>query len=71
MCVEPENIAGIEQALEKFMIGNVDPMRAQVDNYRWSRLALQYCKVIETVAGASAGEPLAEPTGTAHQALDR
>ncbi len=55
MCVEPENIAGIEQALEKFMIGNVGPMRAQVDNYRWSRLALQYCKVIETVAGASAG----------------
>ena len=70
VCVEPENIAGIEQALETFMAGDVAPARTLVERYRWPNLALQYRKVIETVAGASAGESVAEQTGAASQALD-
>lgn len=69
-CVEPENIAAIEQALETFMAGDVAPARILVERFRWCNLALQYRKVIETVAGASAGQAFAERTGTASEALD-
>ncbi len=50
LCVEPGNIAGIEQALETFMAGEVAPLRARVERFRWSNLALQYRSVIEKVA---------------------
>ena len=40
VCVEPGDIAGIEQALETFMAGDVTPMRTRVERFRWSNLAL-------------------------------
>ena len=49
---EPDNIAGIEQALEKFMAERRHAAGARrVDRFRWSNLALQYRSVIENVAG--------------------
>ena len=53
-CVEVGDTAGIERALEKFMVGEVEPLRARVDRFRWTNLALQYRNVIETAAGATA-----------------
>jgi glycosyltransferase involved in cell wall biosynthesis len=54
VCVEREDAAGIERALEQFMVGEVTPLRARVDRFRWANLALQYRTVIETVAGVPA-----------------
>jgi glycosyltransferase involved in cell wall biosynthesis len=54
VCVEREDAAGIERALEQFMVGEVTPLRARVERFRWVNLALQYRTVIETVAGATA-----------------
>ncbi len=54
VCVEREDAAGIERALEQFMLGEVTPLRARVDRFRWVNLALQYRTVIETVAGIPA-----------------
>jgi len=50
-CLEVGDTAGIERALETFMSGEAGPMRARVDRFRWSNLALQYRNVIETAAG--------------------
>jgi hypothetical protein len=57
VCVEREDGAGIDRALEGFVHGDVNPLRARVDRFRWANLALQYRTVIETAAGARvAGE---------------
>jgi glycosyltransferase involved in cell wall biosynthesis len=57
-CLEVGDTAGIERALEKFMLGEVEPLRARVDRFRWSNLALQYRSVIETAAGTDAAAEL-------------
>ena len=57
VCLEPTDEAGIESNLEKLLSGDVSPVRARVDRFRWSNLALQYRMVIETVAGAPASAP--------------
>jgi glycosyltransferase involved in cell wall biosynthesis len=54
VCLEAGDSAGIERALEQFMIGEVTAMRARVDRFRWSNLAVQYRHVIETAAGTGA-----------------
>ena len=54
LCLEPTDEAGIEADLEKLLTGDAAPVRARVDRFRWSNLALQYRMVIEEVAGNSA-----------------
>jgi glycosyltransferase involved in cell wall biosynthesis len=54
VCLEAGDSAGIERALEQFMIGEVTATRARVDRFRWSNLAIQYRNVIETAAGKPA-----------------
>ena len=54
MCVERDDAAGIERALEQFMRGDVTPLPARVERFRWANLAVQYRAVIETVAGVEA-----------------
>jgi len=52
VCIERDDEAGIEHALEEFL-HNHTPPRARVERYRWSNLALQYRDVIEVAAGAN------------------
>jgi hypothetical protein len=54
LCLEPTDEAGIESNLEKLLSGDVSPVRARVDRFRWSNLALQYRMIIEHIAGAPA-----------------
>jgi glycosyltransferase involved in cell wall biosynthesis len=53
VCIERDDDAGIEQALEDFLRGDLTQPRARVERYRWSNLALQYRDVIEMAAGAT------------------
>ncbi len=46
---EPQDVAGIEDALERSLFGAALQSSARIDNYRWSNLARRYLKVIETV----------------------
>jgi glycosyltransferase involved in cell wall biosynthesis len=57
-CLEVGDTQGIERALEKFMLGGVEPLRARVDRFRWTNLALQYRNVIEAAAGTDLPAPL-------------
>jgi len=57
-CHEVGDTQGIERALEKFMLGDVEPLRARVDRFRWTNLALQYRNVIEAAAGTDLPAPL-------------
>jgi hypothetical protein len=59
--VEAGDSAGIERALEKFLVGEATPLRARVARFRWANLAQQYRQVIETSAGVPA-----EATRAAH-----
>ena len=70
LCLEPTDDAGIEQALEKLVAGEVSPVRARVDRFRWSNLALQYRAVIETVAGAASAAPAENDQRETPDALD-
>jgi len=66
VCLEAGDSAGIERTLEQFMVGEVTAVRARVDRFRWSNLALQYRNVIETAAGSGAPagfQPHAAPRG--------
>src|SRR5258708_34292002 len=36
LCLEPTDDSGIENALEKLLSGNVSPVRARADRFRWS-----------------------------------
>ena len=54
--VEPGDVAGIEQALEKMIFGRAsDSARARVDRFRWSNLALQYRLAIESALATDRG----------------
>jgi glycosyltransferase involved in cell wall biosynthesis len=50
VCLDRDDTGGIERALEGFIHGDVNPLRARVERFRWGNLALQYRTVIETVA---------------------
>jgi glycosyltransferase involved in cell wall biosynthesis len=52
VCVEPDDVDAVEQALEK-MLFTPASSTARVDRFRWSNLALQYRMAIETVAGGN------------------
>jgi len=71
LCVDRDDVAGIEHAIEHFMGGDVTPMRARVERYRWPNLAQQYRAVIEKVAGAAqpattTATPVAAPGTSSH-----
>jgi glycosyltransferase involved in cell wall biosynthesis len=57
LCVARDDAAGIERAIEQCVLGEVAPLRARVERYRWQNLALQYRAVIEQVAGAAEAMP--------------
>lgn len=52
-CVEPADIDGIEQALEKILFSDGPMARTRIDRFRWSNLAQDYVKVIDAAAGVS------------------
>jgi glycosyltransferase involved in cell wall biosynthesis len=52
-CVEPADIDGIEQALEKILFSDGPMARARIDRFRWANLAQDYVKVIDTATGVS------------------
>jgi len=64
-CSEPQDIDGIEQALERLLLAPANSAAPRVDRYRWVNLAQQYRAVIESVATPS---PSAEPTSEADRA---
>ncbi|MEJ0087643.1 MAG: glycosyltransferase [Pseudomonadota bacterium] len=70
LCLEPGDESGIEAALERLVTGDVSPVRARIDRFRWSNLALQYRMVIETVAGAAAPAQAADDGAPGRNALD-
>jgi glycosyltransferase involved in cell wall biosynthesis len=70
LCLEPTDESGLETALEQLLSGEASPVRARVDRFRWSNLALQYRTVIETVAGAPASAPAPEDGAPARDVLD-
>lgn len=50
-CVEPDNAAGIEHALEQMLFHQTtEATLARVERYRWSNLAQQYHLAIESVS---------------------
>ena len=53
---EPQDIEGIEQALERLLFAPAPPANARLDRYRWSNLAKQYGAVIDASV-AVAGSP--------------
>lgn len=65
ICLERDDATGIERALEQFMLGDVTPLRARVERFRWTNLALQYRAVIETVAGTDAAAEIPQPAAPA------
>lgn len=57
VAVEPADVAGIGQALEKMIFGHSsDVARARVERFRWSNLALQYRLAIEAALATQGGE---------------
>ena len=68
LCVEPADIAGIAQALEKTLFSAAAPSRARIDQFRWSNLARKYLDAIDKVTGVEV-EPSASAE-TASSALD-
>ena len=46
-CVEPDDIDGIEQALEQTLFSGAPPARARIERFRWSNLAQQYREVLD------------------------
>ncbi len=54
VCVAPEDSAGVEQALERWLIAPASASGARVERFRWSNLALQYRAAIETASGDEA-----------------
>ena len=49
-CVEPTDIDGIGQALEKILFSAAPPARTRIDHFRWLNLAQDYQNVIDAVA---------------------
>jgi glycosyltransferase involved in cell wall biosynthesis len=56
--VEPTDIDGIVQALEKILFSAAPPSRTRIDQFRWSNLAQDYLKAVDA-AGASGTLPAA------------
>jgi glycosyltransferase involved in cell wall biosynthesis len=65
LCVEPTDIAGIEQALETMLFTGLPPASARIDRFRWSNLALQYRAAIDAVAGSTVETVAADAPATA------
>lgn len=64
LCVERDDAAAIERAIELVAQGDLAPLRARVENFRWANLGQQYRAVIEAVAAAVPGtSPLTGPAG--------
>ncbi len=56
LCVDRDDPAAIERAIEQYANGDVELLPGRVvENFRWSNLAQQYRAVIEVVAGAIPG----------------
>jgi len=70
VCIERDDVEGIEKALEKFLHGDFVSSRARVERYRWSNLALQYRTVIEDVSGARSDPVLDEPSASSAKVID-
>jgi glycosyltransferase involved in cell wall biosynthesis len=70
LCVEPGDAAGIECALEQFMIGEVAPARARVERFHWTSLAQQYRQIIDTVADATDAPAVHEQRAPSRKVLD-
>lgn len=68
VCVDRDDLPGIERVIENFLAVDFAPARTRVDNFRWENLALQYCRVIETAAGVASPQENAPPA--APRALD-
>jgi glycosyltransferase involved in cell wall biosynthesis len=49
-CAEPQDIAGIEAAIERALFSAASADAARVDRFHWDRLAQQYRAVIEAAA---------------------
>jgi len=64
ICVERDAVDRIEQALDEFMRNDFTQARARVERFRWSNLALQYRKVIESVSGAPVSTDASDPAAT-------
>lgn len=60
-CVEPTDIDGIGQALEKILFSTAPPARSRVDRFRWSNLAQDYLKAIDAAGGASRAPSASAP----------
>jgi glycosyltransferase involved in cell wall biosynthesis len=52
-CVEPADIDGIAQTLEKILFGAAAPARSRLERFRWSNLAQDYLNAIDAAAGTS------------------
>jgi glycosyltransferase involved in cell wall biosynthesis len=63
-CVEPTDIDGIGQALEKILFSNGPTARTRIDRFRWSNLAADYVRAIEAVSGVTEA---ARPDEPAHR----
>jgi hypothetical protein len=63
---DPQDIPGIEQALEKLLFSDARLDASRVDRYRWSNLALQYRGIIESVAEPSATDAQAVTSPQPH-----
>ena len=60
VCVEANDVDGIEQALEQTLFSTAPPARARIDRFRWSNLADDYVKAIDAAGTAASARP-AEP----------
>jgi glycosyltransferase involved in cell wall biosynthesis len=56
-CVEAQDIAAIEESLERMLFGPPSPARARIERFRWVNLAHQYRTAIESVAGPLPADP--------------
>jgi glycosyltransferase involved in cell wall biosynthesis len=52
-CVEPKDIDGIVQALERMLFGPPPASRARIEGFRWVNLAQQYIAAIDAVTMAA------------------
>jgi hypothetical protein len=50
LSAEPQDVPGIEQALERSLFGAARRTPSHIDEYRWTHLARRYLDVIESVA---------------------
>jgi glycosyltransferase involved in cell wall biosynthesis len=63
VCAEPQNIAGIEAAIERALFAPTSADVARVDRFHWERLAQLYRAVIEAAASRERTAADAEGSG--------